>query len=100
MDNRRTDLSGHIILIVEEQPLLALNLQIALEEVGAEVVIARGSQEAFSRLRQLVFSAAIVHPRQRALTRELQERGVLVVPKPASRSELLARLATSVPRRH
>jgi ActR/RegA family two-component response regulator len=96
MDRGRRDLSGHIVLIVEDQPLLALNLQIALEEIGAEVVVARGPQEAFARLRQLVFSAAVVHPRQRALTRELQERGVIVVPKPASRRELFARLATFV----
>jgi ActR/RegA family two-component response regulator len=96
MNSRRADLSGHIILIVEDQPMLAFNLQVALEEVGAEVVVARGPQEAFARLRHLVFSAAVVHPRQRALTRELHERGVLVVPRPASRSELMARLATSI----
>src|SRR5262245_48077498 len=96
MDSKRVDLSGHIILLVEDQPMLALNLQIALEEVGAEVVVARGPQEASARLRQFSFSAAVLDPRERMLTRQLQEEGVLVVLKPANRRELLARLLTSV----
>lgn len=96
MDSKRVDLSGHIILLVEDQPMLALNLQIALEEVGAEVVIARGAQEASARLRQFAFSAAVLDPRERVLTRQLQEEGVFVVLKPANRRELLARLLTSV----
>jgi ActR/RegA family two-component response regulator len=96
MNNKCIDLSGHIILIVEDQPMLALNLQIALEEAGADVVVVRGAQEASARLRQFDFSAAVLDPRERALTRQLRDGGVVVVLKPASRGELLARLMTSV----
>src|SRR5262245_65448524 len=46
-----------MVLIVEDQPILALNLQIALEEVGAETVIARGPQETLVRLNQTMCSA-------------------------------------------
>ena len=96
MDTKRINLSGHIILIVEDQPMLALNLQIALEEAGAEAIVARGPQEAFARLHQFAFSAAFIHPRQRTLMHQLQQQGILVVLKPASRSELFARLANSL----
>jgi DNA-binding NtrC family response regulator len=96
MDPKHADLSGHIILIVEDQPVLALNLQIALEEAGAEAIVARGPQEACARLRQFAFSAALIHPRQRTLMRQLQQQGVFVVLKPTSRRELFARLANSV----
>ena len=92
MDTGCTDLSGHTILIVEDKPILALNLQIALEAAGAEAVIVRGPQEALARLRQFTFSAAIIDPKQSALIGQVQQRGVLVVTKPASGKELLARL--------
>jgi len=94
------DLSGHVILIIEDQPIRALNLQIALEEAGADVVVTHGSLEAVARLEQFAFSAAIIEPGQRALARALQQRGILVVVKPASQSELLARLAAPQPVQH
>jgi DNA-binding response OmpR family regulator len=93
MAGRHSDLSGHIVLIVEDQPILALNLQIALEEAGAEAVVARGPQEALAWLRQTAFSAVVIDPRHRTLVRQFERQGVFVVPKPASRKELLARLA-------
>ena len=34
MAKGRIDLTGHVILIVEEQPIVALNMQIAAEEAG------------------------------------------------------------------
>ena len=95
METKRTDLSGHTILIVEDQPIPALNLQVALEDAGAAAIVARGPHEAMARLRQVDFSAALIDPRQRTLMRELQQRGVLVLLKPATRWELLARLAMS-----
>jgi DNA-binding response OmpR family regulator len=94
MTGRYSDLSGHTVLIVEDQPILALNLQIALEEAGAEAVVARGPQEALAWLRQTAFSAAIIDPRHRTLVRQFERQGVFVVAKPASRKELFARLAT------
>ena len=96
MDSTGIDLSGQIILIVEDQPMLALNLQVALEEAGAETIVARGPRDALARVRQFAFSAAIIDPGQRALARELEQLGLLIVRKPASRSELLARLALLV----
>src|SRR5262245_34022013 len=93
MDSNTIDLSGQVILIVEDQPMLALNLQVALEEAGAETIVVRGALDALARARQFAFSAAVVDARQRALARELEQRGLLIVRKPASRSELLARLA-------
>jgi CheY-like chemotaxis protein len=95
METNRTDLSGHTILIVEYQPIPALNLQVALEDAGAAAIVARGPHEAMARLRQVDFSAALIDPRQRTLMRDLQQRSVLVLLKPATRWELLARLAMS-----
>src|SRR5262252_2127007 len=88
MDSGCIDLSGRVVLIVEDQPVLAFNLQIAIEEAGAEAVVARGPQEARARLHQFRFSAAIIDPGQRLLARELEEQKVPVVAKVASRSEL------------
>jgi hypothetical protein len=73
---------------VEDQPVRALNLQIAPEEAGAEAVVARGPQEARAQLQQFRFSVAIIDPGQRLLVRELEERKVPIVAKLASRSEL------------
>src|SRR5690349_13729464 len=87
------DLSGLTILVVEDQAMLALNLQIALEEAGAEAIIARGAHDALAQLAQFTFSAAIIARPQRTLIAELERRGVQVVVKPANRAELIARLA-------
>jgi DNA-binding response OmpR family regulator len=98
MDRISLDLSGHVVLIVEDQPVPAFNLQIALEEAGADAIVARGPLEAMARLSQFAFSAAIVDAGQRRLARDLEQRGLPIVFKTAARSELLARLAASVHR--
>ena len=49
----RANLAGHTILVVEEQPLIALDLQRALEGAGAEVVVARNKTEALGHVGQL-----------------------------------------------
>jgi hypothetical protein len=94
--NGRIDLTGHVILIVEEQPIVALNLQIAAEEAGGEAIIARGANEAIAQLHQFMVSAAIIDPRQRALIAELQSREIRVVLKAGTTGEVLARVARSV----
>ena len=73
--------------------MLALNLQLALEEAGAEVVVARAQYDALARLDQFAFSVAVVNPMERSLIEELARQGLYVVIKPRNRTELLARLA-------
>jgi CheY-like chemotaxis protein len=46
----RADLTGQTILLVEEQPIVALDLKTALEDAGAKVVTARDAAEALARL--------------------------------------------------
>jgi hypothetical protein len=93
--NGRIDLTGHVILIVEEQPIVALNMQIAAEAAGGEAIIARGPNEALAQLHQFRVSAAVIDPRQRALISELQLRRICVVFKAGTTDEVLARLAMS-----
>jgi hypothetical protein len=94
--NERIDLTGHVILIVEEQPIVALNMQIAAEEAGGEAIIARGPNEALAQLHRFMISDAVIDPRQHALISELQSRQIRVVLKAGTTSEVLARLAKSV----
>ena len=61
----RIDLTGQVILIVEEQPIVALNIQIAAEEAGGEAIIARGPNEALAQLHEFMVSAAVIDPQQR-----------------------------------
>lgn len=91
----RIDLTGQVILIVEEQPIVALNMQIAAEEAGGEAIIARGPNEALAQLHQFMVSAAVIDPRQHALKSELQLRRIRFVFKVGSTGEVLARLAVS-----
>src|SRR5215467_7084879 len=93
--NGRIDLTGHVILIVEEQPIVALNMQIAAEEAGSEAIIARGPNEALAQLRQFMVSAAVIDPRQHALISELQLRRIRAALKAGTTGEVLARLAMS-----
>ena len=77
----RQALKGQAILLVEEQPSVARNLQAALERAGAEVLVVRDAAEALVRLDQFDFSSAIVdwrpdtreHP---TIARRLKEEGV------------------------
>src|SRR5205809_921755 len=45
----RATLTGQTILVVEEQPIIALDLQTALQDAGAIIVIARDAAEALAR---------------------------------------------------
>ena len=91
----RIDLTGQVVLIVEEQPIVALNMQIAAEEAGGEAIIARGPNEALAQLHQFMVSAAVIDPRQHALKSELQLRRIRFVFKVGSTGEVVARLAAS-----
>src|SRR5215468_9871477 len=91
----RIDLTGQVVLIVEEQPIVALNMQIAAEAAGGEAIIARGPNEALAQLHQFRVSAAVIDPRQHALISELQLRRICVVFKAGTTDEVLARLAMS-----
>jgi DNA-binding response OmpR family regulator len=80
----RDALKGQAILLVEEQPNLARNLQAALERAGAEVLVARNAEEALARLDEFDFSSAILEWRPEArdhpaITRRLREAGVRFV---------------------
>ena len=77
----RVSLDGHTILVVEEQPLIALDLQRALEGAGAEVVVARNAAEALGRMGQFEFTAGVIDWRpqsddHRMVARALKQRKV------------------------
>jgi CheY-like chemotaxis protein len=52
---KRANLAGQTILVVEQQPLIALDLQTALEQAGAEVMVARNATEALARISEFEF---------------------------------------------
>src|SRR6476469_2083299 len=58
------NLEGQTVLVVEEQPLVALDLQTALEQAGAEVKVARNATEALASISEFDFAAAVIdwHP--------------------------------------
>jgi DNA-binding response OmpR family regulator len=56
----RANLAGQIILVVEGEPLIALDLRTALEAAGAEVIVARNAAEALIRISEFDFAAAVV----------------------------------------
>jgi DNA-binding response OmpR family regulator len=56
----RANLAGQTILVVEEQALVALDLQTALEAAGAEVMVARNATEALARINEFDCTAAVV----------------------------------------
>ncbi len=77
-------LDGETVLVVEEDPSMADRMMAVLERAGAEVLIARGAEEALSRLAQFDFSAAVLDWRpernaHRAVTRWLREDGVRIL---------------------
>jgi DNA-binding response OmpR family regulator len=79
-----TDLAGQTILVVEEEPLIALDLQMELKQAGANVVVARNSHEALARIRQINFAAGVIDWRpesdeHRAIARALRRRGARFV---------------------
>jgi DNA-binding response OmpR family regulator len=77
----RANLAEQRILVVEEQPLIALDLQRALEAAGAEVLVASNATDAIERIRQFEFGAAVVDWRpasedHRVVARALKQRKV------------------------
>jgi CheY-like chemotaxis protein len=80
----RADLTGQTILLVEEQPIVAFDLQTALEDAGARVVIARDAAEALASIGKVAFTAAVLDLRpssdgHRTIARALKARGVRFV---------------------
>lgn len=74
-------LTGRTILVVEEQPLIALDLRTALEEAGAQVLAARDAADALARVKSTKLSAAIIDGRpdsdhHRRIARALKRAGV------------------------
>jgi DNA-binding response OmpR family regulator len=57
---KRANLAGQIILVVEGEPLIALDVREALEKAGAEVVEARNAAQAVARIDEFHFTAAVV----------------------------------------
>ena len=77
----RASLEGQRILVVEEQPVVALDLKMALEQAGAEVVVAGNATEALGRVSQFDFTAGVVDWRpqsddHRVVARALKQRKV------------------------
>ena len=77
----RADLTGQTILLVEEQPIVALDLQAALEDAGAAVVVARDAAEALGHVGQQVFTSAVLDLRpssdeHRAIARALKKKRI------------------------
>jgi DNA-binding response OmpR family regulator len=75
------NLAGQTILVIEEQPLIALELQTALEAAGAEVVVARDAADALARIEQFGFTAGVIDWRpasedHRVVARALKQRKV------------------------
>jgi CheY-like chemotaxis protein len=74
-------LSGQTILLVEEQPIIALDLQTALQDAGAKIVVARDAAEALAHIGHVGFTAAILDLRpasneHRTIARALKQKGV------------------------
>jgi DNA-binding response OmpR family regulator len=77
---RSTDLSRRAILIVEEEPVIALDVKAALEGAGATVVW-KSVREAAETVEQQAFAAAILDLRpgsndHRPIARELRKRRI------------------------
>ena len=105
------------ILVVEGEALIALDLQRALEEAGAAVVVVRTAAHALARIRQSDFAGAVVDWRpgsedHRVIARALKQknvrflfyathppedvttvRGAPVIPKPGRPEEIVRALA-------
>src|SRR5262245_44317997 len=85
-------LDGHTVLLVEAQADLGHELQTALEEVGAEVLVARNAGEALGRMAEFEVAAAVLDWRpatreHRTAARWLKEDGIPVLFHAAHPSE-------------
>lgn len=72
-------LLGQLILVVEEQPYAARDLQVALERAGAEVVVVPDAARALRSIEQRDFTAAVLDWRpnsseQRTVARWLRKK--------------------------
>ena len=78
------NLAGKTILVVEEQPLIALDLQITLKQANAKAFIARNPEEALTRISQFDFAAGVIEWRPqsdqyRRIARALKKKGARFV---------------------
>jgi len=78
---KHADLTGQTILLVEEQAIVALDLESALKDAGAKVLIARNASEALTSIEQVAFTSAVLDLRpssddHRKIARALNKRGV------------------------
>jgi DNA-binding response OmpR family regulator len=77
---KRGVLVGQTILIVEEEPVIALDVRMALEGVGATAVCTT-AHDAVTAIEELNFAAAVLDLRPgsndyRPIARKLRKRGV------------------------
>src|ERR1700730_4508134 len=80
----RANLAGQTILVVEGEPLIALDLRTSLEAAGAEVIVTRNAAEALIRISEVDFAAAVVDWRpdsedHRVVARALKQEQVRFV---------------------
>ena len=78
--NSSAALAGVAILIVEDEPLIALDLQATMQAAGASVTCCK-ADDAVARLGQHTFSAAVLDARpgsseHRPIARRLRDGGV------------------------
>jgi CheY-like chemotaxis protein len=101
-----TSLAGHSVLIVEDEPLIALDIRFAFEKAGASVVTVNSLPDAIRHVEQDGLSGAVLDYGRRsqdgdALCRHLRQRSIpfvlhsgyghtsdacdggIVIPKPA-----------------
>lgn len=75
-----SDLLGRVILVVEDEPIIALNLRAMLEAAGAKVICSN-TRDAAKVAEQLDISAAVLDvlpgsSAHRAIARRLKRRGL------------------------
>jgi DNA-binding response OmpR family regulator len=75
------DLTGQTILLVEEQVIVALDLQTALEDAGAKVVAVRDVAEALAHIGKFAFTSAVLDLRpssddHRTIARALKRKKI------------------------
>lgn len=74
-------LTGRLVLILEEEAIIAFDIADALQKVGAEPILASSLQDAFSLIESMSFSAAVLdytmrHGNCAALCERLSARGI------------------------
>ena len=75
-----SDLTGRVILVVEDEPLIALDLKMTLQGAGARIICV-STRDAAQAAEQPDISAAVLdaHPgsnEHRSIARRLKRRGV------------------------